>query len=150
MIRKAKITEVPEIRRMLSEFAKVGEVLPRTLANLYSQVRDYCVYREDEGPLIGVAALHISWDGLAEIRSLVVLPEHQKQGIGSSLVQSCLEEARQLGLRQVFVLTASPEYFQRFGFRPFPREELPPIVWADCVDCVKFPDCDEVPLMLDL
>ena len=150
MIRKAKITEVPEIRRMLSEFAKVGEVLPRTLANLYSQVRDYCVYRLDEGPLIGVAALHISWDGLAEIRSLVVLPEHQGRGIGSSLVKSCLEEARQLGLRQVFVLTATPQYFQRFGFRLFPREELPPIVWADCVDCVKFPDCDEVPLMLDL
>ena len=150
MIRKAKITEIPEIRRMLAEAARVGEVLPRTLANLYSQVRDYSVLRADDGPLIGVVALHVSWDTLGEIRSLVVSPEHQGRGIGSSLVQSCLEEARQLGLRQVFVLTASPEYFQRFGFRMFPREDLPPIVWADCVDCVKFPDCDEIPLMLDL
>jgi amino-acid N-acetyltransferase len=150
MIRKAKIHEVPEIRRMLAEFAKIGEVLPRTLANLYSQVRDYSVYREDEGPLIGVAALHVSWDGLGEIRSVVVAPGRQGQGVGSRLVRSCLEEARQLGLRQVFVLTASPEYFFRFGFRLFPREDLPPIVWADCVDCVKFPDCDEIPLMLDL
>jgi|UniRef100_A0A7C3WS27 amino-acid N-acetyltransferase len=150
MIRKAKVSEVPEIRRMLSEFAKMGEVLPRTLANLYSQVRDYSVYRKDEGPIIGVAALHVSWDGLGEIRSLVVAPEHQGQGIGSQLVRSCLEEARQLELRQVFVLTASPEFFQRFGFRLIPRENLPPIVWADCVDCVKFPDCDEIPMMLDL
>jgi amino-acid N-acetyltransferase len=150
MIRKAKIHEVPEIRRMLVEFAKIGEVLPRTLANLYSQVRDYSVYREDEGPLIGVAALHISWDGLGEIRSVAVVPGHQGRGVGSRLIRSCLGEARQLGLRQVFVLTASPEYFARFGFRLFPREELPPIVWADCVECLKFPDCDEIPMMLDL
>jgi amino-acid N-acetyltransferase len=150
MIRKAKITEVPEIRRMLAEAARVGEVLPRTLANLYSQVRDYSVFRQDEGPLIGVVALHVSWDTLGEIRSLVVGQEHQGQGFGRRLVESCLEEARHLGLRQVFVLTANPEFFARFGFRLFPREELPPIVWADCVDCVKFPDCDEIPMMLDL
>jgi amino-acid N-acetyltransferase len=150
MIRKAKITEVPEIRRLLAEAAKVGEILPRTLANLYSQVRDYSVIRPDEGPIIGVVALHVSWDTLGEIRSLVVTPEHQGQGLGQRLVAGCLEEAKQLGLRQVFVLTASPAYFQRFGFRLFPREELPPIVWADCVDCLKFPDCDEIPLILDL
>jgi amino-acid N-acetyltransferase len=149
-IRKALIQEVPEIRRMLAEFAKVGDVLPRTLANLYSQVRDYFVFLEPSGTLAGTAALHISWDGLGEIRSLVVAPDHQGQGIGSRLVQSCLEEARQLGLKQVFALTTSPAYFQRFGFRLFPREDLPPIVWADCVDCVKFPDCDEIPMMLDL
>ncbi|MDI6852438.1 MAG: N-acetyltransferase [Deltaproteobacteria bacterium] len=150
MIRKAKITEIPEIRRILAEAAKVGEILPRTLANLYSQMRDYSVYREDEGPIIAVAALHVSWDDLGEIRSLVVSPDFQGRGLGSQMVRNCLEEARQLGLRKVFVLTASPNYFERFGFRPFPREQLPPIVWADCVDCVKFPDCDEIPLILDL
>lgn len=150
MIRKAKLSEVPEIRQLLAEFAKTGEVLPRTLADLYSQVRDYRVYRKDDGPIIGVAALHITWDGLGEIRSLVVAPEHQRRGIGSQLVRSCLEEARQLGLQRVFVLTTSPEFFQRFGFRQIVREELHPIVWADCVDCVKFPDCDEIPMLLDL
>lgn len=150
MIRKARLSEVPEIRQMLAQFAKTGEVLPRTLADIYSQVRDYRVYREDDGPIIGVAALHITWDGLGEIRSLVVAPERQRQGIGSQLVQSCLEEARQLGLQRVFVLTTSPEFFRRFGFRPIPKEELHPIVWADCVDCVKFPDCDEIPMLLDL
>ena len=150
MIRKALLQEVPEIRKMLAEFAQSGDVLPRTLASLYSQVRDYLVFREDEGPLIAVAALHVCWDGLGEIRSLVVTPAYQRRGIGSRLVLSCLEEARKLGLRQVFALTTSPPFFERFGFRMFPKEQLPPIVWADCVDCVKFPDCDEIPLMLDL
>ncbi len=150
MIRKAKINEVPEIRQMLADFAKRGEVLPRTLADLYSQLRDYWVYRENEGPLIGVVALHISWEGLAEIRSLAVRAEYQGRGIGSRLVRSCLEEARQLGVKRVFVLTANTRFFERFGFQLFPREALPLIVWADCVDCVKFPDCDEVPMILDL
>ncbi len=150
MIRKARIDEVPDIRRMLAESSLLGDVLPRTLASLYSHLRDYVVYREDDGPIIGVAALHVAWDGLGEIRSLVVIPERQSQGIGSALVRFCLQEARELGLRRVFALTTSPEFFQRFGFRPFPKENLPPIVWADCVDCVKFPDCDELPVMLDL
>jgi len=150
MIRKARIDEVPEIRRLLAEFSREGDVLPRTLASLYSHLRDYSVFREGDGPILGIVALHVSWDGLGEIRSLVVLPERRGQGLGSDLVRHCLAEARELGLRRVFALTTSPEFFARFGFRPFPKENLPPIVWADCVDCVKFPDCDEIPVMLEL
>ncbi len=150
MIRKALIHEVPEIRRLLTEFAQKGDILPRTLADLYGQLRDYCVFREDQGPLLGVAALHICWEGLGEIRSLAVVPAHQRKGIGSNLVKSCLAEARALGLNQIFCLTLRPDFFKRFGFQVVSREELLPIVWADCVNCVKFPDCDEIPMMLNL
>jgi amino-acid N-acetyltransferase len=150
MIRKALLREVPEIRRLLVEFAPHGEVLPRTMADLYSQVRDFFVYRESEGPLIGIAALHICWAGLGEIRSVAVLPEYRGRGIGSRLVHNCLAEARTLGLKQVFLLTLRPEFFARFGFKIVSRDELLPIVWADCVNCFKFPDCDEIPMMLDL
>ncbi len=150
MIRKALIHEVPEIRRLLTEFAQKGDILPRTLADLYGQLRDYCVFREDQGPLLGVAALHICWEGLGEIRSLAVVPAHQRKGIGSNLVKSCLAEARALGLNQIFCLTLRPDFFKRFGFEIVSREELLPIVWADCVNCVKFPDCDEIPMMLNL
>jgi amino-acid N-acetyltransferase len=150
MIRKALIHEVPEIRRLLTVFAQEGDILPRTLADLYGQLRDYCVFREDQGPLLGVAALHICWEGLGEIRSLAVVPTHQRQGIGSNLVKSCLAEARALRLNQVFCLTLRPDFFKRFGFQVVSRESLLPIVWADCVNCVKFPDCDEIPMMLNL
>jgi amino-acid N-acetyltransferase len=150
MIRKAKIHEVPEIRRFLSEFAADGGILPRTLADLYGQLRDYFVYREDAGAIIGVAALHICWAGLGEIRSVAVLPDHRGRGVGSRLVQTCLEEARVLGLSEVFLLTLVPEFFKRFGFKTVSRDELLPIVWADCVNCVKFPDCDEIPMLLEL
>ena len=77
-------------------------------------------------------------------------PVHQRRGIGSRLVFSCLEEARYLGLKRVFVLTDNFDFFQRFGFLNFPREQLHPRIWADCVKCVKFPDCDEFPMVLEL
>jgi amino-acid N-acetyltransferase len=150
MIRKAKIHEVPEIRRFLTEFTLDGGILPRTLADLYGQLRDYFVYREDQGPLIGVGALHICWAGLGEIRSVAVAPEHRNRGIGSRLVTKCLAEARVLGLGEIFLLTLVPDFFRRFGFKVVSREELLPIVWADCVNCVKFPDCDEIPMLLNL
>ncbi len=128
----------------------MADILPRTLADLYGQLRDYYVYREDEGPLLGIGALHICWAGLGEIRSVAVLPAHQGRGIASRIVETCLAEAQAIGLSEIFLLTMTPEFFQRFGFRLVSREELLPIVWADCVNCVKFPDCDEVPMLLDL
>ncbi len=150
MIRKAQIQEVPEIRRFLTEFTLEGGILPRTLADLYGQLRDYFVYREDGGPIIGVAALHVCWAGLGEIRSVAVAPEYRSRGLGSRLVKTCLEEARVLGLSEIFLLTLAPDFFKSFGFRVVSREDLLPIVWADCVNCVKFPDCDEIPMLLEL
>jgi amino-acid N-acetyltransferase len=150
MIRKAKINEVPEIRRFLVEFSRDGGILPRTLADLYGQLRDYYVYQQDRGSIWGIAALHICWAGLGEIRSVAVMPAHRGQGIASRLVEACLHEARTIGLSEIFLLTLIPEFFQRFGFKIVSREDLLPIVWADCVNCVKFPDCDEIPMLLDL
>jgi amino-acid N-acetyltransferase len=151
MIRKARLQEVPEIYRLLAEYSSQWNILPRSLSELYSFVRDFFVYREDgAGPILGIAALHVFWEDLGEIRSLVVIPAQQGQGIGSRLVKSCLEEASSLGMKQVFVLTDRTDFFQRFGFQEFPREKLHPRIWADCVKCLKFPHCDEIPMILEL
>jgi amino-acid N-acetyltransferase len=150
MIRKAEIHEVPEIWRMLHDFAD-QDVLPRSMAALYSQVREYFVYREDQGPLAGVAALHIFWEDLGEIRSVAVLPEFQKTGVGSRLVRQCIGEANAIGLKKVFVLTTLPEFFQRLGFHRVDRQDLPPHIWSECIECVKYPGkCNEIPMLLEL
>lgn len=150
MIRKAKINEVPDIWRMLHDFAD-QDVLPRSMADLYSQVREYFIYREEHGPLVGIAALHIFWEDLGEIRSVAVLPDFQRNGIGSALVKKCLEEADSLGLKKVFVLTTRPNFFIRLGFHKVEKEDLPRHIWSECMDCVKYPDkCNEIPMLLDL
>ena len=111
--------------------------------------REIALIRE-AGRVVACAALHISWAGLAEIRSLAVAQEAQGRGIGTELVRACIEEARQLGVERVFVLTYIPDFFRRFGFRPCPKEDLPHKIWADCINCPKFPDCDEIAMIADL
>ena len=150
MIRKARIQEVPEIWRMLHDFAD-QDVLPRSMGDLYSQVREYFIYRENHGPVIGVAALHIFWEDVGEIRSVAVLPNFQRTGIGTRLVKKCIEEAASIGLRRVFALTTRPEFFERLGFQKVLTNDLPNHIWSECINCLKYPDkCNEVPMLLDL
>ena len=149
LIRKARIADVGDIRQTLRQFADKGQLLARTVAELYSQVRDYFVFQEnDHSPIVGISALHVCWEALGELRSVAVLEEFQGRGVGTRLVETCLSEALTLGLEQVFVLTYRPEFFSRFGFEVVDKNVLPHIVWADCVRCTKFPECDEIAMIL--
>ncbi len=148
MLRKAQINDVKDIQKLLTFFAGRGDMLSRSLSELYESVRDFYIYEED-GKVVGAAALHIVWDDLAEIRSVAVAEEAGRRGIGTQLVQACLDEALMIGLKRVFCLTYKPDFFGRFGFRVADKSELPHKVWGDCIKCVKFPDCDEIAMILD-
>jgi amino-acid N-acetyltransferase len=152
MIRKAVIGDVTFIHRLLSDYANKGLLLPRPLSELYDHLRDHFIVEDDQTgcSLIGVSALAISWEDLAEIRSLAVSEDHQGQGLGSRLVETCLEEARVLGLKRVFVLSYVPDFFIKMGFKEVEKSGLPHKIWADCLRCPKFPDCDETALMIQL
>jgi amino-acid N-acetyltransferase len=149
MLRKAQIGDVKEIQKLLLTFASRGDMLSRSLSEIYESLRDFFVFEED-GILLGVAALHIVWDDLAEVRSVAVVEEAGRKGLGSQLVQACIDEARQIGLRRIFCLTYKPEFFGKHGFRLVDKAELPHKVWGDCIKCAKFPDCDENAMILDL
>ena len=153
MIRKALLSDVPEIRSFLEDRRQHG-IMPRPLSYLYEHLRDYFVAALwEETPnlkagIVGVGALHLCWEGVGEIRSVAVHPDYTERGLGTALIHACLVEAVMLRLQRVFVLTLIPDYFKRFGFQVVAREDLPLIAWADCINCVKFPDCDEVPMLL--
>jgi len=149
MIRKAEIGDVKDIQKLLTSFANKGDMLSRSLSELYESLRDFYVAVEDGG-VLGTAALHIVWDDLAEVRSVAVSEDVGRKGIGSLLVQACINEARQIGLGRIFCLTYKPDFFAKFGFRLVDKAELPHKVWGDCIKCVKFPDCDENAMILDL
>jgi len=149
MIRKARIGDPPAIMALVNGFAARELMLPRALNELYEGLRDYFVWEQD-GKIVGCAAMHVSWEGLGEVRSLAVLDEAQGRGIGTELVNACLQEARGLGLNRVFVLTYIPQFFRRLGFRDCPKASLPHKIWTDCVRCPKFPDCDEEALIVEL
>ena len=146
---KARIKDVVEMQQLINFFADKGEMLPRPLSELYENIRDYFVVRQGER-VIACAALHISWSDLAEIKSVAVVEDNQEQGVGTQLVETCLKEARELGIPTVFCLTYKPAFFEKFGFCQLDKMELPRKVWTECYHCPKFPNCDEVALICHL
>lgn len=149
MVRKAQISDVKEIQKLLITFASRGDMLSRSLSEIYESLRDFYVF-EEGGIILGTAALHIVWDDLAEVRSVAVAEDVGRKGIGSQLVQACIAEARVIGLKRIFCLTYKPDFFGKHGFHLVDKSELPHKVWGDCIKCVKFPDCDENAMILDL
>jgi amino-acid N-acetyltransferase len=146
---KARIGDATSMHRLINHFADEGEMLPRALSQIYENIRDYFVAR-DGGEVVGCVALHVNWLDLAEVRSLAVDVKSQNQQIGSLLVKACLDEAKELGLPAVFSLTNKPVFFEKQGFHIVDKAELPRKVWAECYNCPKFPNCDEVALVRHL
>ena len=149
MIRKARMADVKGIQQLIAEYARKGDMLPRSLADIYENLRDYFIFVEDDGELVGSAAIHIMWEDLAEVRSLAVREGKMRRGVGTQLVESCISEAIMLGIERVFALTYKPEFFEKLGFHIVDKADLPQKIWTDCLKCSKFPDCDEVALVAD-
>ena len=146
MIRKANIKDIKQIQGLINIFAKQDLMLPRPLNELYENLRDFWVVQEGNN-IIGCCAFHISWEDLAEIKSLAVHKDRQGKGIGKKLVLACINEAKELGARKIFVLTYKPEFFRKFGFKRIKNAQLPHKIWAECINCCKFPNCKEVALL---
>jgi amino-acid N-acetyltransferase len=148
LIRKARLQDVKLVHRLIAEQARGGHILARPLSDLYSQVRDFLVIQDDvSGEVLGCGALQVVWEDLAEIRSLAVKEISKGQGIGTRLAGALLTEARDMGIKQVFVLTYRVSFFERLGFRQMDKGMLPHKIWADCIRCTKFPECDETALV---
>ena len=142
-IRRAKITDVRRIKQLIDENMQEGFMLPRPLNELYENVREFFVWDED-GLVQGCAGLHIFWADLAEIKSLAVDRSGRSKGWGKALVEACLSEARELQISRVFALTQIADFFVRIGFEQVEKSQFPHKVWAECMRCPKFQDCDEV------
>jgi len=155
-IRKAVAGDVKAIHRIVNHYADQGLMLPRPLGDLYDHLRDYFVSSTLPGQggldakIHGVCGLGICWEDLAEIKSLAVSDDRRGKGLGSQLVETCLEEARSLGLTKVFALTYIADFFIKLGFKEVEKSFLPHKIWADCLRCPKFPNCDETALMIEL
>ncbi len=149
IMRAAMIGDVPYIHHLLEIYANRGNLLPRTMSELYRHLRDFFVV-EVQGRIAACGALEIFTEDLGEIRSLVVDDEFKRHGFGRMLVERLIEEARTIGLRRLMALTYVPEFFHKLGFRTVRKDTLPEKVWGICVKCYKYNHCDETAVLLEL
>lgn len=143
-IRAARIADMREVEPLIRRFASDNLMLPKSFDQLARSFREFVVATDEAGTVLGCGALRIYNEGLAEICSLAVGEQCQGLGIGGMLVERLVEDARALGLEQLFALTLRPEFFARLGFEVTPKETFPLKVWADCRSCPKLHACDEI------
>ncbi|MCX6767923.1 MAG: N-acetyltransferase [Candidatus Micrarchaeota archaeon] len=141
-ITKAVPADVPAIKEIIDAYSADGKTVSRPLAYLYSNIRDYFVCKKG-GKIVGCCSLHVAWGDLAEIKSLAVHPTHKSNGIGTALVKACLKEARELGIARTFALTTATGFFEKLGFEKVAKTSLPMKVFGECLQCSRYPDCDE-------
>lgn len=144
IIRKARLSDSEAIHELVNFYAKKGLMLSRSRSSIYEHIRNYSVMEADGGEVVGIGALTILWSDLAEIRTLAVRESLSCRGIGKKLVEYFLNEAKELGINKVFTLTYQVKFFEKCGFNIISKEYMPHKIWKDCLNCPKFPDCDEV------
>ena len=138
-VRKARLSDVNAMHRIINYYADRQLMLPKSHLQLYENLRDYSVATDtaDDSTVLGCGGLHLYW-------------ESARKCVGTTLVEQLLEEARSLGLEQVFVFTYVPGFFGRFGFVAVEHRSLPLKVYNECFHCPKFNTCDEVAMVLPL
>jgi amino-acid N-acetyltransferase len=147
---RAEIADAKAIHDLVNTFARKGDMLPRTMAEVYENLRDFYVVRDDGGDTVACGGLHILWEDLAEIKSLAVREDLQGHGLGQRIVKACLDEARHIGLTTAFALTYRPGFFEKLGFTQADVMTLPRKVWGECYRCPKFPGCNEIAMVRTL
>src|SRR5947209_12026550 len=144
--RKAVLPDVERIHAIIRPYAEIGTLLPRTIAELSENVRDFVV-AEDDGQIVGCGALHLYGMHLAEIRTIAVMPAAKGCGAGRMLVEALLDEAERHHVTCVCLFTRIPEFFKHMGFVVASREELPDKIYKDCVHCPNLYACDEIAMV---
>jgi amino-acid N-acetyltransferase len=148
--RKARLRDVGEISRIVNFYAGQQQMLPKTQLQLYENLRDYSVAEDAAGQIIACGARHIYWENLAEIRAIAVAEGMNRKGIGTLLAERLIDEARELGIEEVFCFTYVPKFFNTLGFIQVEHGVLPLKVYNECFQCPKFNKCDEIAMVLQL
>lgn len=145
LIRKARLQDATNVYELVNSLSHDGTLLRRPFAEICENVRDFTIAESPEGVFLGCGALHLYGPHLAEVRSIVVLPEAQGKGVGGKLLQALLDEAGEHGVGCVCLFTRIQDFFFRYGFRVVEdRTALPDKIYKDCQSCPRLYHCDEV------
>jgi amino-acid N-acetyltransferase len=149
-LRAARLADVPQLEVLMAPHVGSGDLLPRTNYDLCRHIREYVVAQGPEGELVACGSLKVYSRTLAELAGLAVDARWQGMGLGRSVCEALIADARAHGLAEILALTRKPAFFLKLGFRSAQREHFPLKVWADCARCPRQSCCDEVAVVLTL
>tara|TARA_B100000029_G_scaffold62246_1_gene55827 strand:+ start:1698 stop:2222 length:525 start_codon:yes stop_codon:yes gene_type:complete len=149
-VARASLRDAYDIHEIINYFADAGEMLHRSIDEINQNINDFVVVKNKTGNLIATAALHKLDDKLGEIKGVAVKENWQGKGVGSILIQSCLQDALKLGINEIFVLTNKPEFYNKMGFSLSNVTKFPIKIWSECIGCSKFFSCNEIIMSIDI
>ena len=132
-VRPARTRDVRGIQAMLEPLVQRRILLGKDLVVLYEATQQFVVAEDADGNLIGCGALHVMWEDLGEIRTLIVVDEWLHHGVGRAIVEALEQNARTLGLSRLFCLTFEVEFFRRRGFSPIGEQVVDPDVYSQLI-----------------
>ena len=147
---KAQLSDIEEMQNLVVEEVKKGIILFRSSDEMATNIRSYIIAKKED-KIVGFGALHFHASDLGELRSLIVSEHCRGEKIGKGIVQTIIEEGKDLNVKKIFTLTYEKGFFESVGFKEIPKESLPAHkIWADCIKCKHFPVCDEVALIVNI
>lgn len=132
IIRPARVHDVIKIEELTRPFVERRVLIPKELVTYYESLPELRV-AECDGQIVGVGAMHVMWRDLGEVRTLAVSDHHLGAGIGGRLLSRLLDDARALGVSQVFCLTFEVDFFTKHGFEIVDGPDIAPEVFAEMV-----------------
>jgi len=129
-VRPARSADVRGIQSLLKPFVERRILLGKDLVVLFESVQQFVVAETPDGGLIGCGALHVMWEDLGEIRTLIVKDDWLHHGVGRAIVKALEDNARKLGLSRLFCLTFEVGFFSRRGFTEIGEQVVDPDVYS--------------------
>ena len=149
IVRPALPADVDAIFELLELYTASGVVLKRSKDDIAFYLKNFIV-AEIDGIVRGCCAARDFGHDLFEVRSLVVDPACQGQGVGRVLVNFIIDRMNsERTFWRLFTLTLQVKFFQSLGFVVVEKEIFPEKIWSDCSKCSKFHCCDETALILE-
>jgi amino-acid N-acetyltransferase len=132
-VRAARSADVRGIRDLLEPYVQRRILLGKDLVVLYEAVQQFVVAEDEAGTLIGCGALHVIWEDLGEVRTLIVADDWLHHGVGRGIVGALERNARTLGLSRLFCLTFEVDFFHRRGFEEIGEQVVDPDVYSQLI-----------------
>jgi amino-acid N-acetyltransferase len=116
-VRPARTSDVKAIQAMREQLEGSKVLLGHELVTLYEAVPEFLVAVDETGAVVGAGALHVMWEDLAEVRSMVVSEALRGTGVGHAVLEALLAKAQSVGIKRVFCLTFETQFFGKHGFK---------------------------------